>query len=106
MLDRDQFLPQLRNHDPRRNDAYYLPPMGGGGNVRFFLATLTTNWSGTAPNITASADLYTMADVSLSTNVTVRDPLGTFAALTSGDRLEIKRQDGVYYSNQAPCPTP
>lgn len=77
--------------------------MRRGGSIVWYRATLTTGWTGT----TASADLFDYAaGTSLSLNVTVNDPLGTFSALTTGDSLEVKKYLGAYYTNQAPCGGP
>lgn len=71
--------------------------------VRLYIAKLTSAWSGTAPNGTASADLHDMTKTSMSTSVTVRDPLAIFSTLTTNDYLICFFQDGNYYALQAPC---
>ncbi len=70
--------------------------------VIHFLFTLTEDMGYTTANL-ATATIRDMTDsVTIKTDI-VRDPLGIFAALTSGARGICIMQDGRFYAIQAEC---
>lgn len=75
------------------------------GTLRMMQFKLTGNWSSRI----ASADFWEMDD-DVDTDQAVdsgnlHDRQGIFALLGIGDKGQCFRQDGKYYTDQAPCPT-
>ncbi len=67
----------------------------GGGNVAMYLFTLT----GTISAGAGTATIRNLPDTTeIATGVSLKDPLGHFAGLTSGYRGFCVKQGGIYYA--------
>lgn len=76
-----------------------IKPRGSGG-TKLFRFTLNADWSSGV----ADADILEMDGTDTGIDDDVRDPLGIFDTIGTGDAGLCLRQAGLYYVIQAPCP--
>lgn len=85
----------LLRHVGGGDDTYQEGRTRGGGNVAMYLFTLT----GTISAGAGTATIRNLPDTTeIATGVSLKDPLGHFAGLTSGYRGFCVKQGGIYYA--------
>lgn len=94
----------LYDHNEKVVNWLLIDSNGGGDGITVYVAELKAPWSA---NI-ALCDIYSMDGTTLTDttiDANVHDPIAVFAALTTGHRLYVTKQNGKYYAvNNAPCP--
>ncbi len=71
-----------------------------GGGAKLYGARMTTTWTGA----TVESEIYDLDGMSYLDNQDVRDPIGIFGALGSGDWMLVLESNGKYYVIAAGCP--
>ncbi len=77
--------------------------ISGASGCRLFVAQLTSAWN----SLSASAQISSINGTALTVleSSTIYDPLGIFGILGVDDYLLAIKQDGKYYTINAPCPS-
>lgn len=105
MFDSDSFIPQPRTADPRRDNAPYPPPLGGGaGGGKLFVYEISAVITTGTPS-TATADIYDPDDEStlIESDASWVGNLAMFDDQAVGQRGICVKNGSVYYAVNAPC---